>query len=77
MIIGKENPLHSYDPSRYTVYQMLDYALRGTEKKLIQHSLPDMLLSKIDPYQDDLYNYAHLFTTNLSELQLIQIQNFF
>jgi hypothetical protein len=36
-----------------------------------------MLLLKIEPFQDDLYNYAYVFSTELSEAEHMQIKEFF
>jgi hypothetical protein len=69
--------LLTYDPSKYAVYQMAEYVLQGSNKKLVQKTFPNMLLSKITPFQDDLYNYAYLFEEEISEDILSQIQMFF
>ncbi len=71
--------LLSHDPSRYVVYQMLNYAIKKLQLTAvsIQKSLPGLYLSKTEPYVNSLYNYAHVLTDTISTDNLQEIKDFF
>lgn len=72
-----DNCLKEYDPSRFTVYQMLEYigTINGT--KIIQRFENDIYLLKTEPFIDSLYNMAHILKENISEHDFNVIMAFF
>jgi len=71
------NILAVSDPSRYTVYEMLDYAKTGPNWQLIQKQTTHLLLCKSEPFTDDLYNYAHVLGEEFDAGDVTDIKNFF
>ena len=69
--------LEQHDPSRYTVYQMLDYAKDIQKIKLIQKFSKDVYLFRTKPFVNSLYNYAQVMKKNLLEKDLVEIKDFF
>ena len=54
------------DISNYVTYQMVEYALQGGEKQLLQNAGSDMFMYKISPAQNGLHNYCYLFSEDIS-----------
>jgi GNAT superfamily N-acetyltransferase len=74
----KINPLISkIDPSRYTVYQTLDYVKRAAGLELTQKKTANLFLFKAQPFVDSLYNYAHVLGGKLTLKDLKTIKEFF
>jgi ribosomal protein S18 acetylase RimI-like enzyme len=69
--------LEKFDPSRYTVYQMLDYTKKIQDIELHQKLFKDIYLFKTKPFVNTLYNYAHIIKDNLLEEELKKIKDFF
>ncbi|MFA5184027.1 MAG: GNAT family N-acetyltransferase [Patescibacteria group bacterium] len=65
------------DPSRYTVYQMLDYLKETRGIALRQEKSEKLYLFKTEPYIDSLYNYAHALSADLTAADIREIRNFF
>ncbi|MEK6817365.1 MAG: GNAT family N-acetyltransferase [Nanoarchaeota archaeon] len=72
-----DNRLEKYDPSRYTVYQMLDYTKNIQKIKLIQKFSEDIYLFRTKPFVNTLYNHANVMKKSLLERELVEIKNFF
>lgn len=51
--------LSEIDPSRYAVYQMLDYIKDVLKIKIIQEKTANLILIKTEPFIDSLYNYVY------------------
>lgn len=69
--------LSTIDPSRYTVYQMLDCFKDTLNIKVKQAEIDNLFLFKTEPCIDSLYNYAHLFSDQLVVSDLEIIEGFF
>lgn len=69
--------LTEIDPSRYTVYQMLDYIKDVLKIKPVQEKINDLILIKTEPFIDSLYNFVHVSNENFSENDLESIKQFF
>jgi ribosomal protein S18 acetylase RimI-like enzyme len=69
--------LEKYDPSRYTVYQMMNYTKKVQKIELVQKFINGIYLFKTKPFVNELYNYAHILTDQISEKDLAKIKNFF
>lgn len=69
--------LSTTDPSRYVVYQMLDYIKSGEGFKLTQKNINGLFLSKTEPSIDSLYNHAHILGQDFSANDWRVICNFF
>lgn len=69
--------LKEFDPSRYTVYQMLNYTKDIQNIELEQKCFNNIYLFKTKPFINSLYNYAHIMKENLSENEIIKIRKFF
>lgn len=69
--------LSEIDPSRYAVYQMLDYIKDVLEIKVIQEKTANLILFKTEPFIDSLYNYVHFINENFTSSDLKLIDNFF
>ncbi len=65
------------DPSRYTVYQLLDYVKDKVKIELIQKYEDNLFLFKTEPYLDSLYNYAHILDDKFRVEDLALIKDFF
>ncbi|MFA5154940.1 MAG: GNAT family N-acetyltransferase [Patescibacteria group bacterium] len=65
------------DPSRYTVYQMLDYVKETRGWQLRQTVTEHLYLFKTEPYVSDLYNYAHILDGRITSDELAAIRDFF
>ncbi|MFA6417405.1 MAG: GNAT family N-acetyltransferase [Patescibacteria group bacterium] len=65
------------DPSRGSVYQMLDYVQAETQIKLIQQETENLFLFKTALYIDSLYNYAHVLGDKFGTDDLEKIKKFF
>jgi hypothetical protein len=77
MSTDSKNQLFTYDPSKYAVYQMAEYALQGKGKMVIQKMFPNMFLTKTSPFQNNTYNCVHFFKPEITEDNLTQIKDFF
>lgn len=74
----KINPLISkIDPSRYTVYQTLDYVKDAAGRELTQKKTANLFLFKAQPFIDSLYNYAHVLKDKFTLKDLETIKEFF
>ena len=73
----RKNQLLRYDPSRHTVYQMLEYALQEKEVKVIRKELPNMFLIKTEPFQYHSFHCVHFFEPVMTEQDMVQIKDFF
>jgi len=72
------NPLLlKIDPSRYTVYQMLDYIKGAAGLELVQKKTDNLFLFKTDPFVESLYNYAHVLSNKFTAADLEIIKEFF
>jgi GNAT superfamily N-acetyltransferase len=69
--------LAKIDPSRSTVYQLLDYIKDEVKIKLIQQETDNLFLIKTEPYVDSLYNYAHVLGKGFGADELVVINDFF
>lgn len=69
--------LATHDPSRYTVYQMLEYAAAFKHIKIIQQSLTNIFLCKTQPFVSGLYNQAQIVNQDFSQNDLANIEEFF
>ena len=69
--------LFATDPSRYTVYQLLDYVKNKVGINLVQKNLYNLFLIKTDPYIDSLYNNVHVLGDSFSAADLVTIKKFF
>jgi ribosomal protein S18 acetylase RimI-like enzyme len=69
--------LLAVDPSRYTVYQLLDYVKDKVKIELIQKDADNLFFIKTNPYIDSLYNYAHILDDKFRVDDLAIIKNFF
>jgi GNAT superfamily N-acetyltransferase len=65
------------DPSRYTVYQLLDYIKDKSNIKLIQRNEGNLFLIKTEPYLDSLYNYVHILNGSLESSYIPMFKYFF
>lgn len=72
-----EKTLAKIDPSRYTVYQMLDYIKDVLKIKPVQEKINNLYLFKTEPFIDSLYNFVHILNENFSENDLKLIKKFF
>lgn len=72
-----QHQLFISNPSRYVVYQMIDYVFQGRDEKLIQKEFQNMHLVKIEPFQDEKYNCVYFFQPEITEDDLVHIQEFF
>src|SRR5680860_1757750 len=69
--------LLAVDPSRYTVYQLLDYIKDKIKIELIQKDLGNLFFIKTNPDIDSLYNYVHVLNNDFESDDLETIKNFF
>jgi GNAT superfamily N-acetyltransferase len=69
--------LLTVDPSRYTVYQLLDYVKDKVKIELIQKDAGNLFFIKTEPYLDSLYNYAHVLDDKFRVDDLALIKKFF
>jgi GNAT superfamily N-acetyltransferase len=69
--------LLAIDPSRYTVYQLLDYVKDKIKIELIQKDVDNLFFIKTEPYIDSLYNYVHVLDDNFGVDDLVMIKKFF
>jgi len=72
-----EKILIEIDPSRYTVYQMLDSIKDVLKIKPVQEKINNLYLFKTEPFVDSLYNFAHLLNENFTAADLNIIGEFF
>jgi hypothetical protein len=86
MILKALNQLSHYDPSKYTVYQMIEYAFsqrsgslqaQNDKKKLVQQEDNHLSLFKTEPFQNVLYNYVYVLEEHLTENDLCVVRAFF
>lgn len=69
--------LLAVDPSRYTVYQLLDYVKDKVKIGLIQKDMDNLFFIKTKPYFDSLYNYVHVLDDRFTINDLAVIKDFF
>lgn len=72
-----ENKISKFDPSRYTVYQMISSISDILNIKIIQEEKKNLFLFKTEPFIDSLYNFAHILDEDFSENDLQTINKFF
>lgn len=79
MLLDKNSAktLAEIDPSRYTVYQMIDHIKDDLKIKPLLERTDDLYLFKTEPYIDSLYNFAHLLSENLTITDLKSIEDFY
>lgn len=65
------------DPSRYTVYQMLDYVKDALRIALVQKKTANLFLFKTEPFVDSLYNYVHVLSEKFTPADLAVSYDFF
>ncbi len=65
------------DPSRYTVYQMIEYMQERMGIQITQLHTEHLFLFKTEPFVNALYNYAHILTESISSDDLDSIRDFF
>ncbi len=72
-----EKKLSELDPSRYTVYQILESIRDILQIKIVREKTDSLFLFKTEPFIDSLYNFAHILNEDFSEDDLRLINNFF
>jgi hypothetical protein len=75
--MNNNSQLFTYDPSKYAVYQMAEYVLQGSEKRLMSKEFSKMFLVKTEPFQDDTYNCVHFFESEITEEDILLVRGFF
>ena len=65
------------DPSRYTVYKMLEYTSSVHGIDLVTDARDGIFLIKTDPFVDSLYNYAHVLGKRLPKTFFESVESFF
>lgn len=69
--------LQQYDPSRYTVYQMLAYTQKIRDIRLRQKKQWNMYMFQTRPFINSLYNYAHLLDKKIDSKDIRSLPKFF
>lgn len=65
------------DPSRFVVYEMLNDVKEQTGLEPVSLETEKMFLFKTVPHTNSLYNYAHIFSGTLDEVDWKIIEEFF
>ena len=65
------------DPSRFVVYEMLNDVKEQTGLEPLSLETEKMFLFKTAPHTNSLYNYAHIFSGTLDEVDWKMIEEFF
>ena len=65
------------DPSRFVVYQMIEYFKEKIGADIVTQKTKNLFLIKTQPYIDSLYNYAHVLQKDLDESGIALMETFF